>query len=263
MDLGLAGRCALVCGASQGLGRASAMALAAEGASLAICGRRAEPLERTAAEIRERTGAAVLAIPADVSRADDAARLVEAAVSGLGGLDVLVTNAGGPKSARFERLEDEDWRAALDALLMSVVRLSRAAVPHMRARGGGRIINITSVSVKQPIDGLVLSNAIRAAVTGLAKTLANELAPDNILVTCVAPGYTATDRVVELWDATASREGTTPEIVRTRTESAIPLGRIGTPDEFGGAVAFLASARASYITGVTLQVDGGYVKSLL
>lgn len=262
MDLGLTGRCALVCGASQGLGRASAMALAAEGAAVAMCGRRPEPLRQAASEIRERTGATVLAIPADVSRASDVTRLVDETVTGLGGLDVLVTNAGGPRSAPFEQLTDDDWLAAIDTLLMSVVRLTRAAAPHMRARGGGRIINVTSVSVKQPIDDLALSNSIRGAVTGLARTLANELARDNILVTCVAPGYTATDRVIELWNAAAAREGTAAEAVRKRTEDAIPLRRIGTPEEFGAAVAFLASARASYITGVTLQVDGGYVKSV-
>jgi 3-oxoacyl-[acyl-carrier protein] reductase len=181
----------------------------------------------------------------------------------MGGLDVLVTNTGGPKSAPFEDLTDEDWLGAIDSLLLSVVRLARAAIPHMRARGGGRIINVTSISVKQPIDGLVLSNALRAAVTGIARTLANELAGDNILVNCVAPGYTATERVVELSASMAAREGTTPESIQARTEAKIPLGRMGSPEEFGAAVAFLASARASYITGATLQVDGGFVRSLL
>ena len=263
MDFGLKGRCALVCGASKGLGRASALALAAEGASVAICSRTADALERTAAEIREATGAPVLAIPADVSRAADVERLVARTTGELGGLDVLVTNTGGPRSAPFEAVGDGEWIAAVESLLLSVVRLSRAAVPHMRARGGGRIINITSVSVKQPIDGLVLSNSIRAAVTALAKTLANELASDRILVNCVAPGYTATDRVVELSQAVAAREGISMEVVQKRTEERIPMGRMGTPEEFGAAVAFLASARASYITGVTLQVDGGYVRSLI
>jgi 3-oxoacyl-[acyl-carrier protein] reductase len=263
MELGLTGRCALVCAASKGLGRASATALAAEGASIAICARDAGPLQRTAADIRRATGARVVPIVADVARAGDISRLMDETVGQLGGLDILVTNTGGPRSGSFESIQDEEWEAALASLLMSVVRLSRAAIPLMRARGGGRIINITSVSVKQPIEGLVLSNAIRAAVTGLAKTLANELAPERILVNCVAPGYTATDRVIELAEAAAAREGTSAQDVHRRTEAKIPLGRMGRPEEFGAAVAFLASDRAAYITGVTLQVDGGFVRSLL
>jgi 3-oxoacyl-[acyl-carrier protein] reductase len=262
MDLGLAGKAALVCAASKGLGKASAAALAIEGASIAICARDPHTLERTAEEIRRSTGARVLPIPADVSKPDDIERAVRTAAAELGSLDILVTNTGGPRSARFEALTEDDWLTAIDSLLLSVVRLTRATIPHMRARGGGRIINITSVSVKQPIEGLVLSNALRAAVTGLARTLANELAADNILVNCVAPGYTATDRVMELSQAVAAREGITAEAVQRRTQAQIPLGRLGSPEEFGAAVAFLASARAAYITGVTLQVDGGFIRSL-
>ncbi|HET9266147.1 MAG TPA: SDR family oxidoreductase [Vicinamibacterales bacterium] len=263
MELGLAGKCALVCAASRGLGKAAARALADEGAAVAICGRHVETLERAAAEINGATGAQVVPVVADVGRGEDIARLISTTVKELGALDVLVTNTGGPRSAPFEAIEDQEWNAAIASLLMGVVRLSRAALPHMRARGAGRIINITSVSVKQPIEGLALSNAIRAAVTGLAKTLATELAHERILVNCVAPGYTATDRVIELAETAAKREGTTPEAVQKRTEARIPLGRMGTPEEFGAAVAFLASDRASYITGVTLQVDGGYVRSLI
>jgi 3-oxoacyl-[acyl-carrier protein] reductase len=263
MELGLTGKCALVCAASRGLGKASARALSAEGAVVAICGRQADTLERAAAEIAGATGGRVVPIVADVARGEDVARLIATAVKELGGLDILVTNTGGPRSGPFEAIDDREWDDALASLLMSVVRLSREALSHMRARGGGRIINITSVSVKQPIEGLALSNAIRAAVTGLAKTLACELAADRILVNCVAPGYTATGRVIELAEAAAAREGATVESVQKRTEARIPLGRMGTPEEFGAAVAFLASDRASYITGVTLQVDGGFVRSLI
>jgi 3-oxoacyl-[acyl-carrier protein] reductase len=263
MELGLRGKCALVCAASRGLGKASAQALAAEGAAVAICGRHADTVERAAADINRSTGARVLPVAADVARGEDVARLIATTVRELGALDILVTNTGGPRSAPFEAIEDREWDDAIASLLMSVVRLSRAAIPHMRARGGGRIINITSVSVKQPIEGLVLSNAIRAAVTGLAKTLANEVAPERILVNCIAPGYTATDRVIELAEAAAAREGSTPGAVQKRTEAKIPMARMGVPEEFGAAVAFLASERASYITGVTLQVDGGFVRSLL
>jgi 3-oxoacyl-[acyl-carrier protein] reductase len=263
MDLGLKGKCAIVCAASKGLGRASALALAREGASIVMCARRADALEQAAREIRDETGATVLAVPADVGVQADADRLIRTAVDSLGGIDVLVTNTGGPPSGPFEGIQDADWYAAIESLLMSVVRLSRGVIPHMRARGGGRIIHITSISVKQPVQGLVLSNALRAAVTGLSKTLSNELASDRILVNCVAPGYTATDRVVELTAAAAQREGIAPEIVQKRTEEKIPMRRMGTPDEFGAAVAFLASDRASYLTGVTLQVDGGYIAGLL
>jgi 3-oxoacyl-[acyl-carrier protein] reductase len=263
MDLGLKGKCAIVCAASKGLGRASALALAREGASIVMCARRADALEQAAREIGAETGATVLAVPADVGVQADADRLIRTAADSLGGIDVLVTNTGGPPSGPFEGIRDADWYAAIESLLMSVVRLSRGVIPHMRARGGGRIIHITSISVKQPVQGLVLSNALRAAVTGLSKTLSNELASDRILVNCVAPGYTATDRVVELTAAAAQREGIAPEIVQKRTEEKIPMRRMGTPDEFGAAVAFLASDRASYLTGVTLQVDGGYVAGLL
>jgi 3-oxoacyl-[acyl-carrier protein] reductase len=263
MDLELTGKAALVCAASKGLGRASALALAREGARVAICARHRDTLEEAAAGIRAATGADVVPIPADVSRREDVERLIAESAAALGGIDILVTNTGGPPSARFDSLSDEDWRQAVDSLLLSVVRLTRGVLPEMRRRGGGRIIHVTSVSVKQPIEGLVLSNAIRAAVTGLSKTLASELAGDGILVNCVAPGYTRTDRVVELAEATARREGVGPDVVQQRTASMIPLARLGDPEEFGRVVAFLASDAASYITGTTVQVDGGFTRAIL
>ena len=263
MNLDLQGKCAIVCAASKGLGRATALSLAREGARVAICARSATALEQTAADIRQATGSLVVPIVADVSNAADVERLVSVAAGQLGAIDILINTTGGPKSGPFTSFSDEDWREAIDSVLMSVVRLSRAVIPHMRARGGGRIINITSISAKQPVEGLVLSNALRAGVTGLARTIANELAPDNILVNCVAPGYTATDRVVDLAEAAAAREGITADAVQARTVAKIPMQRLATTEEFADVVAFLASGRASYVTGTTLQIDGGYIRSLL
>lgn len=260
MDLGLRGKAAIVCAASKGLGWAVARSLAREEARVAICSRSGVALEAAAARLRDETGALVVPIVADVSKAADVEALVERSAAELGAIDVLVTNTGGPKSAPFTALSDEDWGEAIDSLLMSVVRLSRAVIPHMRARGGGRIINVTSISAKQPVEGLVLSNALRAGISGLARTIANELATDNILVNCVAPGYTATDRVGELADAAARREGITADAVQQRTVSRIPLQRLATPEEFADVVTFLASGRASYVTGTTIQVDGGWTR---
>jgi len=254
-------RVALVCAASKGLGRASAEALARDGLRVAICARGREALAGTAAAL-EAAGGDVLALEADLRRAEDVARVVEATVARFGALDVLVTNTGGPPSGPFLSLDDQAWSEAIDSLLLSVVRLCRLAIPHMRARGGGRIIHITSISVKQPIEGLVLSNALRSAVTSLAKTLSVELAADNILVNCVAPGYTRTDRVIELADQSAAREGTTRGAIEARMLSRIPMGRMGEPKEFGDVVAFLASPAASYVTGVTIPVDGGWTRGL-
>jgi 3-oxoacyl-[acyl-carrier protein] reductase len=255
-------RVAVVAAASKGLGRAAAEALAADGLQLAICARGAEALESTAAAIRDRHGVEVLPMVADLARADQAAGFVDRAVAHFGGVDVLVTNAGGPRSGTFDTLSEADWQAAVDLTLLSVVHLCRAALPSMRRRGGGRIIQITSVSVKQPIDGLMLSNALRAAVVGFSKTLATEVARDGITVNCVAPGYTLTDRVDELNRAAAARQGVAVETVAGRLLDAIPAGRFGQPHELAALIAFLASDRAAYLTGTTIPVDGGFVRSL-
>jgi 3-oxoacyl-[acyl-carrier protein] reductase len=260
---GLTGKIALVCAASQGLGKAAAHALASSGAHVAICSRRADAIRDAAADIHHATGANVVPFVADLSRPGDPEMVVAKSVERFGGLDILVTNTGGPRSAPFEALTDADWASAVDALLMSVVRLSRAAIPHMRARGGGRIVHITSVSVKQPVDGLMLSNALRAAVTGFSKTLAAEVAPHGILVNCAAPGFTRTERVTEVAAAAAAREGVRPEDVEARIVKQIPMGRLGEPGELAELIAFLASDGNGYITGTTIQVDGGYVRSVL
>jgi 3-oxoacyl-[acyl-carrier protein] reductase len=263
METGLKGRVALVCASSRGLGKAVARGLAAEGARIAICARHAEALEEAAAEIRSETGAEVLPVVADVGRRADTTRLIDQTVARFGRLDILVTNSGGPRPGLFEATTEADWREAIDVVLMSTVLLCLEAVPHMRRAGGGRIINITSVSAKQPIAGLMVSNTLRPAVTGFAKTLADELAPDHILVNCLAPGYTRTERVIEVTEATAAREGTTAEAVEQRLIQGIPLRRMAEPSEVADMVVFLASDRGRYITGTTIPVDGGYLRGLL
>jgi 3-oxoacyl-[acyl-carrier protein] reductase len=254
-------RVALVCAASRGLGKACAVALARDGVRVAICSRGGVALQDTAAAIQA-AGGDVIAIEADLRHAADVTRAIETTVHAFGGLDILVTNTGGPPSGPFMSLDEQAWADAIDSLLLSVVRLCRGAIPYMQARGGGRIINITSISAKQPIEGLVLSNALRGAVSGLAKTLAAELAPHKILVNCVAPGYTRTDRVVELTEQAAAREGIPAAQVEKRLVEKIPLGRMGEAIEFASVVAFLASPAASYVTGTTIQVDGGWTKGV-
>lgn len=262
MDLGLKGKVALVTAASKGLGKAAALELAREGVSVAICARTEGPLRAAAAEIEKATGSEVLAVVADVSKPEDIERLVQTTADHLGRFDILVTNAGGPPAGYFLDLDDDDWHAAVELTLMSAVRLCRAAIPHMQENGGGRIINITSVSVKQPIDNLLLSNALRTGVVGLAKTLSNQFAGDGITVNCVCPGYTRTDRVAQLNAARARELGVPVEEVERQVTANIPLGRLGRPEELAALIAFLASERAGYITGTAIQVDGGYFKGL-
>jgi 3-oxoacyl-[acyl-carrier protein] reductase len=262
VDLGLRGKVALVAAASRGLGRAVADELAAEGASVVMCARGAEALREAADAIRESSGVEVEAVVADVSRPSDVEKLVKAALDRFTRIDILVTNAGGPPSGKFESLGPEQWNDAVKLTLLSTVNLCRAVLPGMRERGWGRIINVTSITVKQPVEGLMLSNSLRAGVTGFARTLANEVARDGITVNNILPGYTRTQRVEELARATADREKISVAEAMKKSEVEIPMRRLGEPKEFAALAAFLASERASYITGTSIQVDGGWIKSL-
>lgn len=263
MNLELTGKRALVCAASRGLGRACALGLLREGARVAICARNGDTLDRTAAELRAETGGEVRTDAVDLADAHAAAAYADRVLADWGGIDVLVNNAGGPPPGPFTAHADEAWRRAFEENFMSAVTLIRAVVPGMRERGWGRILTITSVAVKQPVDNLILSNAVRAGVTGLSRTLANELAPDGITVNCVCPGFHLTDRVQHLCETQAATAGTDIETVIRQFEARVPMRRIGDPQEFGDVVTFLASARASYITGQSVVVDGGVVAGLL
>ncbi len=263
MDLGLRGKVSLVAAASRGLGRAIAEELAAEGASLVMCARGEEALTEASEAVRTATGVDVLSIPADVSRPEDVSRLVSSALAKFGRIDILVTNAGGPPSGNFESLGREKWDDAVRQTLLSAVNLCREVLPGMRQRKWGRIINVTSITVKQPVEGLMLSNSLRAGVTGFARTLANEVARDGITVNNILPGFTRTQRIEELAKATAEREGISIDEVMNKQRASIPMGRLGEPREFAAIAAFLASERASYITGTSIQVDGGWIRSLL
>lgn len=262
MDLGLRGRVAFVAAASQGLGRAIAEELAREGARVAVCAR-TERIHEVAKAIAGAHGTEALGIIADVSVPADVERAVAEAVARFGQVDVLVTNAGGPPPGPFESHSSEAWRKAVELNLDSVVNLARAVLPGMKARRWGRIINVTSIAVKQPVDGLILSNSVRAAVTGFARTLANEVAPFGVTVNNMMPGYTRTERLDALAAHNARTKGTTPAEAFSVWEQQIPMGRVGEPAEFAALAAFLASDRASYITAQSIAVDGGWIRSLL
>jgi 3-oxoacyl-[acyl-carrier protein] reductase len=249
---------AIVTASSKGLGKAIALRLAQDGYKLTICSRSKENIEQAARDIHEATGTMPLALEADMQNPEHIRRIVQQTIEAYGRVDVLVTNAGGPPLGTFESFDDETWSRYHEITLMSVVRLIREILPYMKTNGGS-IVNLTSTSVKQPIGGLILSNVYRAAVTGLAKTLSEEFGPLGIRINNVAPGRIATDRILEVDKNSEDSSG----ISFAERLKSIPLGRYGTPEEFANVVAFLASEQASYITGATLQVDGGLVKSIL
>jgi 3-oxoacyl-[acyl-carrier protein] reductase len=263
VDLGLTGKVALVAASSRGLGRAVAEELAREGVQLVLCARGEDVLRETADAIRGACGVRVEAIAADVSRPADVARVTETAMRAFGKVDILVTNGGGPPAGPFESHSADAWHEAVRQTLDSVVELTRAVLPGMKTRRWGRIINVTSIAVKQPVDNLILSNSVRAAVTGFARTLANEVAPFGVTVNNVMPGYTRTQRVDDLAARNAALRGTSAESEVAAWEAQIPMRRLGDPAEFAAMVAFLASDRASYTTGASIPVDGGWIRSLL
>ena len=256
MDLGLSGRRALVAAGSRGLGRASAEALLAEGARVAICGRDRDPLQAAASEI------GAVPIVADVSTVEGALGLVQGGAEALGGCEILVPNSGGPPTARFGDLGDDDWQAAFELLLRSWARMIRAALPHMRAAGYGRVVGIGSSAMKQPIPNLILSNALRAGVAGMLRTLADEIAPEGITVNVVLPGRILTDRVRFMARDRSARSGRPEEDELRAIAGDIPMGRIGDPADVGAMVAYLASERAAYVTGAFVAVDGGLYRGL-
>ena len=256
MEFGLKGKRAIVMAASRGLGYASALGLAREGCKLIVCSRDQARIEAAAAAITKETGAEVKALVADVSTASEAKRLVDAAVSAYGGLEIVVHNAGGPPAGETLQMTEEQWQKAFEQNLLSFTRIVGAAAPEMKKAGYGRIITIASSSIKQPIPNLALSNALRAGVWGIAKTLSRELAPQGILVNVIAPGRIDTERIAELDQANAQKSGKSIDDVRKASVGSIPLGRLGRPEELANLVVFLASAAGSYITGQAITVDG-------
>jgi 3-oxoacyl-[acyl-carrier protein] reductase len=265
MDLGLRGKRVLVTAASKGLGRAVAEAFHDEGCRVAISSSSDERIQQAAREIRATKGmnrrGEVLAMAADVGEADECAELLDWALHSLGGLDVLVNNTVGPPAGSLESLDEAQWRHAFDTILMSAVRLSKGALPALKADGGGAIVNLASLSAKQPIDGLMLSNSLRPALLGMAKTLSREAAPE-VRVNNIATEHILTDRIRNITETVWAEPGESGEEAVRRLAARVPLGRYGTPAEIASAAVFLASDAASYITGVTLAVDGGLDRGL-
>ena len=261
MDLQLTDQPVIVCASSAGLGKAAALEFAREGARVMLCGRRETELQQGVAEIKEATGREAKFTVADLTQPADIARLVEATVAAFGGVFALVNNSGGPPAGTFDAFDDATWQKAFELNLLSYVRTIRAVLPHLRKGGGGRIVNYTSSSVKSPLENLILSNTFRMGVLGLTKTLAAELGKDGILVNVLGPGRIQTDRIEQLDSIRAAKTGKSMEEVRTDNFKTIPLGRYGEPEEFAKLTVFLASPANTYLTGQTVLVDGGMVRS--
>jgi 3-oxoacyl-[acyl-carrier protein] reductase len=262
MDFGIKDRVALVAAASRGIGYAAALELAREGARVFLCSRNEGRASDAAEKIHKETGANVAGIAADVTDGADVERFVKLAIERAGRVDICVTNAGGPPATTFDTTDIEMFRDAFELNALSAIRLAKLVLPGMRERKWGRIVNVTSISVKQPVDGLLLSNTVRAGLTSWAKTVSNEVAADNVTINNVGPGYTLTERQDELAIARGKALGKSKEEMIAMWASQIPAHRIAAPEEIAAAIAFLASERASYITGVTLQVDGGWTRGL-
>jgi 3-oxoacyl-[acyl-carrier protein] reductase len=262
MDLGLKNKSVLVLASSKGLGKAIAAEFAREGANVMITSRNKEQLDITAGEIRKETGVQVQAQVCDIKNVDQIKELVQKTVDIHGTVDILVNNSGGPRGGNFDDLDDEAWIEAFELTLLSYIRTIREVIPYMRKQQKGRIVNVASISIKQPLDGLLLSNTLRSGVNGLAKSLSQEFAKDNILINTVGPGKFATDRVIEIDKQQAARDKINYDDYKASSAAAIPLGRYGAPNEFAKTVVFLSSDANTYITGQSILVDGGLTKAL-
>ena len=263
MDLNLKNKNAIVCASSQGLGKAAAIDLALEGVNLAICSRDQDKIDKTKAEILKRTNnqIKVIALKANLNSSEQIETLYEEALNSLGSIDILVNNNGGPPPSTFEELTDDDWQNAFNSTMMSCLRLSRLVMPQMKERGWGRIINISSVSVKTPVNGLFLSNSLRMGVLGWSKALADELAPFGITVNTVCPGYTKTERVEAILESQSNASGLKKEDIEKSIANNIPMKRVGEAEDLAGLITFLASEKANYMTGLAVQVDGGSART--